>query len=241
MMHVPQSRHECRNLLLAMLPDEDYERLVPDLEYVQTPLHFKLFERNATIHHAYFPLCGEHSILSTMSSGATVEVGTVGYEGFSTIDLLTGNDIAITTTVCQIPGEALRMETGRFLALTKEDTPLRRICLRYLQAYLAQVSQAVACNALHSVEHRFARWILMSHDRMHRAPFQLTHEYLASMLGVHRPSVTLVAGRFQERGLIEYKRGVITVLDRQGLEQASCECYDIVRKQFERLLGQSMM
>lgn len=241
MMHVPLSRHECRNLLLAMLPDEEYERLVPDLEYVRTPLHFKLFERNGAIHHAYFPLCGEHSILSTLSNGDTVEVGTVGYEGFSTVDLLAGNEIAITTTVCQIPGEALRMETGRFLALTNEDTPLRRICLRYLQAYLAQVSQAVACNALHSVEHRFARWVLMSHDRMHQAPFQLTHEYLASMLGVHRPSVTLVAGRFQERGLIEYKRGVITVLDRQGLEQATCECYDIVRKQFQRLLGQSMM
>lgn len=240
-MHVPQSRQECRNLLLAMLPDEDYAQIIPHLEYMQTPLHLKLFDRDGPIRHAYFPLSGEHSLLSTMSNGATVEVGTVGYEGFSTVDLLTGNETAITTTVCQIPGEALRMEAGRFLALTSGDTPLRRICLRYLQAYLAQVSQAVACNALHSVEHRFARWILMSHDRMHRAPFQLTHEYLASMLGVHRPSVTLVAGKFQERGLIEYKRGVITVLDRPGLEHASCECYDIVRRQFQRLLGKPMM
>lgn len=241
MMHVPQSRQECRNLLLAMLPDEDYEQLVPDLEYIPTPLHFTLFERNGSIRHAYFPLSGEHSLLTTMANGATVEVGTVGFEGFSTVDLLTGSDIAVTTTVCQIPGDALRMEAGRFLALTNGDTPLRRLCLRYLQAYLAQISQAVACNALHAVEQRFARWILMSHDRVHQMPFQLTHEYLASMLGVHRPSVTLVAGRFQERGLIEYKRGVVTVLDRPGLENAACECYDIGRKHFQRLLGRSMM
>ncbi|WP_194721986.1 Crp/Fnr family transcriptional regulator [Noviherbaspirillum malthae] len=238
MTSVPQSRQECRNLLLGMLPDDEYQRLLPDLEYIATPLHFKLFERDGPIRHAYFPLSGEHSILAIMENGATIEVGTVGYEGFSTIDLLTGNEIGITTTVCQIPGEALRMTSDRFFALTAGDTPLRKLCLQYLQAYLAQVSQSVACNALHSVEQRFARWILMSHDRMHHASFQLTHEYLASMLGVHRPSVTLVAGKMQEQGLIEYKRGFITVLDRPGLENACCECYGIVRRQFLRLLGQ---
>ncbi|WP_151636233.1 Crp/Fnr family transcriptional regulator [Noviherbaspirillum aerium] len=239
MTHVPQSRQECRNSLLAMLPDEAYQQLVADLEYIPTPLHFRLFERDGPIRHAYFPLTGEHSILTTMANGSTIEVGTVGHEGFSSIDLLAGNGTAVTSTVCQIPGEALRMSSERFLALTAGDTPLRRLCLRYLQAYLAQVSQSVACNALHSVEQRFARWVLMSHDRMHHASFQLTHEYLASMLGVHRPSVTLVAGKLQDQGLIEYKRGVITVLDRPGLEQASCECYDIVRQQFLRLLGEA--
>lgn len=238
MTHVPRSRQECRNLLLSMLPDEEYERLVHDLEYIETPLSFKLFERDGPIRHAYFPLSGEHSILTTMVNGSTIEVGTVGYEGFSTVDLLTGNEIAITTTVCQIPGEALRMNSARFLALTAGNTPLRQLCLRYLQAYMAQVSQSVACNALHAVEQRFARWILMSHDRMHHASFQLTHEYLASMLGVHRPSVTLVAGKLQEQGLIEYKRGVITVLDRPGLENTVCECYGNVRRQFLRLLGE---
>lgn len=238
MTHVPQSRQECRNLLLAMLPDDEYERLVADLEYIATPLHFKLFERDGPIRHAYFPLTGEHSVLTTLINGATIEIGTVGYEGMSSVDLLTGNELAITTTVCQIPGDALRMNSERFIALTTGDTPLRRLCMRYMQAYLAQVSQSVACNALHTVEQRFARWILMSHDRVHNASFQLTHEYLASMLGVHRPSVTLVAGKLQEQGLIEYKRGVVTVLDRAGLERTVCECYGSVRRQFLRLLGQ---
>ncbi|WP_334188990.1 Crp/Fnr family transcriptional regulator [Noviherbaspirillum sp.] len=235
---IPQSPASCKNLLLSLLPEKDYQALLPHLEVLETPMHFKLFERNAPFEYAYFPLIGEHSILATMENGAAVEVGTVGFEGFSTIDLLLGGDVATESTICQIPGHALRLPAAVFRKMTNEDTPLRRIALRYLNAYLSQVSQSVACNRLHAIEQRLARWLLMSHDRMQQPEFQLTQEYLAMMLGVHRPSVSLTAGTLQRAGLVEFKRGRIRIVDRQGLEEVSCECYGIVRDQFSRLLGQ---
>jgi CRP-like cAMP-binding protein len=235
---VPHSPHECKNRLLARLPEEDYHALSRHLEMIPTPFNFVLFERGKPIEYAYFPCSGEHSILSLMEDGAAVEVGTVGFEGMSTVDLILGSEIAVESTVCQIPGETLRMPAAAFKEAVKMDTPLRRITLRYLQAYLAQVSQSVACNRLHTVEERFARWVLMSHDRVEGDVFQLTQEYLASMLGVHRPSVSLAARALQKAGLIEYKRGMMTILNRQGLEEVCCECYGIVRMQFERLLGE---
>ena len=237
MLRLPQSPSECKNRVLSLLPDQDYQTLLPHLELIDTPFHFVLFERDKAINHAYFPLIGEHSILAIMEDGAAVEAGTVGNEGFSTVDLILGNDIATETTVCQIPGVALRMPANIFRQMTINDTPLRRIGLRYLSAYLSQLSQSVACNRLHGIEQRLARWVLMSHDRMHQNEFQLTQEYIAMMLGVHRPSVSLAAAAFQRAGLMNYKRGVIKVLDREGLEDASCECYSIVRKNFERFLG----
>jgi CRP-like cAMP-binding protein len=237
MSAIPQKAADCRNLLLSLLPDQDYGSIIKHLELISTPLHFVVFERGKPINYAYFPCSGEHSILATMEDGSTAEVGTVGYEGFSTVDLLMGSDIATETTVCQIPGEAVRMPAARFRELTADDTPLRRILMRYLQAYLNQISQSVACNSLHGLEQRFARWILMSHDRVHQNEFELTQEYIASMLGVARPSVSLAARTFQQAGLIKYNRGVISVLDRRGLEEAACECYGVIRRNFERSLG----
>ncbi|HEV2611848.1 MAG TPA: Crp/Fnr family transcriptional regulator [Noviherbaspirillum sp.] len=237
MKTVPQSPAECTNILLSLLPEKDYQALLPYLEYVETPMHTVLFERNKPIHYAYFPLIGEHSILATMENGAAVEVGTVGFEGFSTVDLILGSGIATESTVCQIPGNALRLPAGVFKEMTAGDTPLRRITLRYLSAYLSQVSQSVACNRLHATEQRLARWLLMSHDRMQQQEFQITQEYLAMMLGVHRPSVSLVATTLQRAGLIDYKRGRVKIIDREGLEDAACECYGLVRAQFQRLLG----
>jgi CRP-like cAMP-binding protein len=235
---IPQSPKECANLLLSLLPDADYQTIRPHLEFIETPLNFVLFERDKPIQHAYFPLIGEHSILANMEDGSGVEVGTVGYEGFSTVDLLMGSDIAIETTICQIPGEALRMPASVFRHMTENNTPLRQITLRYLQAYLSQVSQSAACNRLHGIEQRLARWLLMTHDRMHQPPeFTLTQEYLATMLGVHRPSLSLAANTLQRAGVIEYNRGKVRVLNRQQLEEVSCECYGIVKNHFERLLG----
>jgi CRP-like cAMP-binding protein len=237
---MPHSPAACSNLLLSMLPDADYQALQPHLELVETPLHLKLCERDQPIHYAYFPLIGGHSVLATMQDGAQVEVGTVGFEGMSTTDLILGSDVAIETNVCQIPGTALRMPAEVFREMTMGDTTLRRIALRYLQAYLSMVSQNVACNRLHHIEHRLAKWLLMSHDRMRREDFALTQEYLAAMLGVHRPSVSVAAGVLQHAGIIDYKRGSIRVLDRQSLEDASCECYGIVQKHFERILGKRL-
>jgi len=220
-----------------MLPESEYQALHPHLKYIDTPLDFVLFERDKSINYAYFPLVGEHSILARMENGAAVEVGTVGYEGMSTIDLILGGDLAAETTVSQIAGNALQMPAQVFKEMMASDTVLRRVVLKYLQAYLGQVSQSVACNRLHGLEQRMSRWLLMSHDRMKRDEFQITQEYLAMMLGVHRPSVSLIAGTLQRAGLIEYKRSMIRILDREGLEQVSCECYGVVRAQFERLLG----
>ena len=237
---IPQSPATCSNLLLSMLPDADYQLLLSHLELVETPLHLKLCERDQPIQYAYFPLIGGHSILATMQDGGQVEVGTVGFEGMSTADLLLGGDVAIETNVCQIPGTALRMPAEIFRRMTASDTALRRVASRYLQAYLSMVSQNVACNRLHDIEHRLAKWLLMSHDRMHRQDFSLTQEYLAAMLGVHRPSVSVAAGILQRAGIIDYSRGSIRVLNRQLLEEASCECYGIVHQHFERILGRSL-
>lgn len=237
MSTVPASPSESSNLLLSMLPVDEYQALLPHLEFIDTPLHFVFFERDKPINYAYFPLIGEHSILATMEDGSAVEVGTVGYEGMSTVDLILGGNLAIESTVCQIPGSSLRMPASVFKEMTATDTVLRRVVLKYLQAYLSQVSQSVACNRLHGLEQRMSRWLLMSHDRMKRDDFQITQEYLAMMLGVHRPSVSLIAGTLQRAGLIEYKRGVVHILDREGLEEVVCECYGIVSAQFERLLG----
>jgi CRP-like cAMP-binding protein len=237
MTAIPSRPSECANFLLSMLPEEEYVDLRPHLELVPTPLHFKLYERDKRIEYAYFPCSGEHSILATTVEGQSAEVGTVGYEGFSTVDLLMDSETASETTVCQIAGESLRLPTKRFKELVAEDNALRRITLRYLQAYLAMVSQSVACNVLHSIEQRFARWMLMTHDRVHGSEFHLTQEYIAMMLGTHRPTVSVIASTFQRAGILQYRRGVITVLDRDALEDACCECYAITRKQFERFLG----
>lgn len=238
-MLIPPTARECGNYILSHLPEAEYQALRPHLEFCPTPLRMLLYERNKEIRYAYFPLSGEHSVLAVMEDGAAVEVGTVGNEGMSTVDLLTGSLTATETTICQIAGESLRMPAKKFLELLEALPELRRICYRYLQAYLSQVSQSVACNRLHTTEERFARWVLMSHDRVKGDAFHITQEFLAIMLGVHRPSVTLVAKTFQQAGLIRYSRGTVVVMDREGLEEASCECYQVVRDQFIRLLGQN--
>jgi CRP-like cAMP-binding protein len=240
MKSVPVSPRECSNLLLSRLPEQEYDRLKPGLEVIETPLKFMLYQRDQRIEHVYFPLSGEHSVLATMEDGAAVEVGTVGFEGFSTVEILAGSDRALEKVVCQIPGEAVKMSRARFMQAIEADTVLRRLVYRYLQAYLALVSQSVACNRLHTNEERFARWMLMNHDRAQADDIHITQEFLADMLGVHRPSVSLIARSFQQLGLIRYGRGVVTVLDRQGLEEASCECYAAVKRRFEQVLDVSV-
>lgn len=238
-MSIPETAGECTNYILSHLPVHEYEVVRQHLELFPTPLRTVLFERDKEIRHTYFPLSGEHSVLAVMEDGSAVEVGTVGNEGMSTVDTLTGGMTAIETTICQIAGESLRMPVGKFMELRERLPELNRLCNRFLQAYLSQVSQSVACNRLHTTEERFARWILMSHDRVEGDEFHITQEFLAIMLGVHRPSVTLVARSFQQAGLIRYNRGTVTVVDRDGLEEASCECYQVVKRQFIRILGQN--
>lgn len=225
------------NFLLNALSDDEYQQLAPSLQMI--PLHLKdvVGQRGVAPTYVYFPCTSVLSVLAVMSDGSAVEVGTVGREGFVGIELLAGEARWTETTICQIEGDALRMPISDFKEAIAGDTSLRRIIQRYLLVYLGLVSQSAACNRLHAIEARFSRWILMTHDRVDGDEFHLTQEFLAIMLGVQRPSVSLVASTFQQAGLIRYNRGRMTILNRAGIEDACCECYGIVSDQFDQLFG----
>jgi CRP-like cAMP-binding protein len=237
---MPDSAHAERNgcnFLLNTLDDREYRLLAPHLELVHMQAKESAAQRGTSPTHVYFPCTGVFSVLSVMADGSAVEVGTIGREGFVGAEILIGSTRWTETVVCQVEGDALRMGIGDFMAAVDGDTPLRRSAQRYLLAYMSLVSQSVACNRLHTIEARFARWVMMTHDRVDGDEFHLTQEFLAIMLGVQRPSVSLVASAFQQAGLIRYNRGNMVILNRPGLEDVCCECYDIVTQQFKQLLG----
>ena len=230
---VPRCNH-----LLAALDEAEYRELAPSLQPVHLQRKDVVGERGKAAEYVYFPCGAVLSVLAFMQSGAAVEVGTIGREGFYGLELLVGGKQWTETTVCQVEGDSLRMSASAFKDAIASNTGLRRMAQRYLMAYVALVSQSVACNRLHNIEERFARWVLMTHDRVDDDEFFLTQEFIADMLGVHRPSVSLVAGAFQQAGFIKYSRGAMTILDRDGLEGASCECYAANNEQFARLLAE---
>lgn len=232
----PGSAHERGNQLLDSLSESAFAAIAPRLHRTQLQLKEVVGERNGLLDHVYFPCGAALSVLAYMADGAAVEVCTIGKEGFAGIEMLAGGDRWTETTICQIEGECLRMSAGYFKEAIAGDTPLRRITQRYMLVYLSLVSQSVACNRLHTVEARFARWVLMTQDRVGGNEFRLTHEFLASMLGVQRPSISLVASAFQQAGLIRYNRGQMMIVNRLGLKDASCECYETARTQFDLLL-----
>jgi len=237
MSALPSLTPRCRNRLLATLSEEQFGAIAPRLQTVSLTMKQTLFERNTAMQYVYFPCDSVLSVLAYMLDGTGVEVGTVGNEGLiGGIEMLAGAECATETVVCQIEGECLRMRVDDFREAIAGETPLRRITQRYLLVYLNLVSQSVACNRLHTIEERFARWILMIHDRVQGDDFYLTQEFVADMLGVHRPGVSLVAGAFQQAGFIRYTRGHMSILDRHGLEDMACECYGLVKEQFEALL-----
>ena len=200
----------------------------------------KIYEKNATIHHVFFPLSGMYSIVGDTSDGKTAEVATVGKEGMLGLPVFLGTDRIPLRAFTQIPGEVLRMEAVDFRACTADmNGSLARLLSRYAQALLNQLAQQAACSTLHSVEIRCARWLLMCHDRVGMNEFPLTHEFLAQMLGVRRASVTLIARSLLRKGIIAYRRGIVTILDRKGLEAATCEHYTLTRDEYDRLLSTS--
>jgi CRP-like cAMP-binding protein len=225
------------NRLLADLPRGEYDRLLPHLEKVSLPLKDILYEANGPIPHVFFPLHGVVSLVILMDGDVSLEVGTIGNEGIVGTPVFLGSDSSPTRAISQIPGEALRMETKVFQEEMKRSRPLYGLVQRYTQAMINQISQSIVCNHRHSVQKRMCRWLLMSHDRVGTDEFQLTQEFLAQMLGVRRPTVSAVAGILQKEGLLTYHRGMMTILDRKGLEAASCECYQVVREELDRLLG----
>jgi CRP-like cAMP-binding protein len=230
-IHVPGE-----NRLLVALPRDEYEHLLPHLEKVSLPLREILYDANEPIAHVFFPLVGVVSLV-IMDGRFTLEVGIIGNEGMVGTPVFLESDRSPTRAIAQIPGEAMRMEIKAFQKEMKRHGTLFGLVQRHTQAMINQISQSIVCNRRHSVEKRMCRWLLMSHDRVGTDEFPLTHEFLAQMLGVCRPTVTAVAGTLQKAGLITYHRGRITVIDRKRLEAACCECYKVVSKELDRLLG----
>jgi CRP-like cAMP-binding protein len=224
------------NRLLLALPRAEHDRLRGHLEKVSLPLRTILYEANGPIAHVFFPLNGVVSLV-IVDGGFTLEVGIIGNEGIVGTPVFLGSDCSPTKAIAQIPGAALRMEAQFFQEEMRRGGPLHGLVQRYTQTMINQISQSLVCNHRHSVEQRMCRWLLMSHDRVGADEFPLTHEFLAQMLGVRRPTVTAVAGTLQKAKLIGYHRGKITVLHRKGLEAAACECYEVVAKELGRLLG----
>jgi CRP-like cAMP-binding protein len=226
-----------QNLLLNKLTDAELQPCLSRFDIVENKLRDVMYQQGHPIEHVYFPCTCVFSNLIYMEDGMAIEVGTIGNESFIAAEALLGAGDSLETTVCQIAGTSLRMHINDFRAIIAGNTPIRRLLERAGQAYLFMVSQTAACNRLHHVNGRFARWLLITHDRVKEDEFALTQEFLAIMLGVQRPSINLVAGAFQQAGIIRYSRGKMRVLDREQLEEASCECYGKVRQTYQRLLA----
>ena len=230
----PDSPRE--NHLLAALPADEWERLLPRMEFRPMPLGHVLYESGSKLQHVYFPTNSIVSLLYVMEDGASAEIAIVGNEGIVGISLFMGGETTPSRGIVQSAGEAYRV-AGTFL---KEEFfragPLQRLLLRYTQALITQMSQTAVCNRHHSVEQQLCRWLLMSLDRLPSNELTMTQELIANMLGVRREGVTESAGKLQKLGLINYNRGRIVVLDRAALEVHACECYAVVKKEFDRLL-----
>lgn len=225
------------NWLLNALAPNDFERLHAHLERGEADVYHVLAPQGGAFTHIYFPESCVVSLVSRMSDGSGVEAGTIGNEGMAGLPAYLEGATSECETFCQVAGLTLRAPVKAVIDAAAERPEIRRLFNRYVHAYLSQVSQSVACNRLHDIEQRCARWLLMTHDRVSdMETFALKHEFLALMLGVRRAGVTMAAGALQERGLIRYRRGVIRVTDRAGLEASACECYGVVRAQFDRML-----
>jgi CRP-like cAMP-binding protein len=225
------------NRLLAALPDAEYQRLIPHLEHVSLSLKQVLYEVGEPIEYVYFPHQSIVSSLSTMEDGSMVEVGLVGNDGIVGIPAALGDNITATTAMVQVPDSAMRMKASLLKSEFQRGGSLQSLLLRYMQAQHAFVSQNAACNRLHYLEGRLARWLLLVCDRVESNELPLTHEFMSQMLGVRRAGVTEAANMLQQSGLIRYTRGKITILNRQELEAASCECYEIIEGEYARLLS----
>jgi CRP-like cAMP-binding protein len=215
------------NLLLATIPQDDYERLTPNLDTISLKLKEVLHKPGDPVKHVYFPGGGFVSLLTVLEDGSMVEVATIGREGMSGLPAaLDGNESSPATTLVQaeVP-MCYRMTTSDFRREMDRRGAFHDIVSRYSRALVGVIMQATACNAIHSVEQRLARWLLMAQDRIGAKEFPLTQEFVAMMLGATRPTVTIVAGTLQRAGLITYHRGHVTIVDREKLEAASCECY----------------
>lgn len=232
--HSPQQNH-----LLANLPKDEYARLLPHLELVPMPLGLSVYEPGVRMRHVYFPTTSIVSLLYVMADGASAEIAVTGNEGIVGVSLFMGGESTSSRAVVQSAGHAYQLKSQMLKDEFYRAGPMQRQLLRYTQALLTQMAQTAVCNRHHSVDQQLCRWLLLSLDRLPSNELVMTQELIANMLGVRREGVTEAAGNVQKAGLIEYQRGRITVLDRPGLEKRVCECYAVVKKEYDRLLPEA--
>ncbi len=232
----PKPADPRQNHLLAVLPESEYERLSRHLELVPLPLGKALYESGDRMSHVYFPTTAIVSLLFVMENGASAEIAVVGNEGIVGVAVFMGGETMPNRAVVQSAGHAYRLNGQLLRQEFNRPGSLQHLLLRYILALLAQMAQTAVCNRHHSVDQQLCRWLLFSLDRLPSNELSMTQELIANMLGVRREGVTEAAGQLQRAGLIHYSRGRITVLDRPGLEARVCECYEVVRKEFRRLL-----
>ena len=223
------------NRLFAALPPEEYDGLLPHLTVMHLPIRATLHEADEPFSAIYFPLTGVASVTTLMADGGMVEVGTIGREGLTGLPAFFGGEASPFMTFVQVTGDFARLPIAPFRAAAAPGTALHGLLRQFAQAYYVLAAQSAGCNRLHPIEERCARWLLLTQDRVGPDTFPLSHEFLGYMLGVRRASVTIAMGTLQRAGLITYHRGVVTILDRAGLEGASCECYAIIHRAFAAL------
>jgi len=227
-----------KNHLLAALPVDEFERIEPTLEIVSLPLGKVLYESGDKMTHIYFPTTAIISLLYVMQNGGTAEIGIAGNNGLVGIALFMGGETTSNRAVVQSAGDAVRMKAKDLQNAFALGGVFQKILLRYTQSFMTQIAQTAVCNRLHSVEQQLCRWLLINHDQLESNKLVMTHDLIANMLGVRREGVSIAAGHLQKKGLIKYVRGTITMLDREELEAAVCECYEVVMDEYDRLLGQ---
>ena len=230
------SSESIKNHLLAALPHAEWQRWLPLLEPVDLPLGEVLYESGVTLSHVYFPTTAIISLLYVMENGASAEIAVVGNEGIVGISLFMGGESTSSRAVVQSAGKGFRLKAKLMKQEFNRAGPVLHLLLRYTQALITQMSQTAVCNRHHSLDQQLCRWLLLSLDRLEGNQLVMTQELIANMLGVRREGVTEGALKLQHAGLIQYARGHITVLDRAALEERSCECYAVVKKEYDRLL-----
>jgi CRP-like cAMP-binding protein len=225
-----------RNRLLGVLSAESHDRLSPDLELVEMPLGKVLYEAGAAERYVYFPNDSIVSLLYGMENGESAEIAVVGYEGIVGVAVFMGGESTLSHAVVQSAGTAYCLPSQRLKDEFERNGEFLQLMLRYTQSLITQMAQTAACNRHHSIDQQLCRWLLLSLDRLFGNELKMTQELIANMLGVRREGVTEAAGKLQDQGVIHYKRGRITVLDRPELERLSCECYAVVKRESDRLL-----
>ena len=223
-----------KNQFLNALPEEDFRRLAVHLEAVDLPSGRFIYHALEPITHVYFPSDAVASIVANTSAGRSTEIGIIGREGAVGLDVLMSVDSSPNECMIQIPGDGWRIPTAALREEFKRCGTIHVALLRFIHKLITQISQTTLCNRLHPIEERLSRWLLMSHDRVDGDEIKLTQEFIATMLGTNRPSVSISANSLQQLGLIKYSRGTITVSNRKGLEKLTCECYQIVRNEYNR-------